>query len=117
MSSSGQGSGLSRIHVSDGGELLSLEFILHENTVKATLNTPCELLGGLSGEEAGGVVPRGAENLLEKYYSANSCAHESIPTNGVGVFWFVIMTVETVALVCGAECPKRCNFCYCLSER
>jgi len=33
-------------------------FILHESTLKETLNTPCELLGGyhLSGEEIVGVA-------------------------------------------------------------
>jgi len=40
--------------VSGGGELLLLVFILHESTVKAALNTTCEILGGLTGEKAGG---------------------------------------------------------------
>ena len=45
--------------MSDGGELLLPVFILHKSTVKATFNTPCELLAGLSGEEVGGVNPLG----------------------------------------------------------
>ena len=39
--------------MSDRGELLLPVFILHESTVKETFSTPYELLGGLSGEEAG----------------------------------------------------------------
>ena len=51
MSSSGQRSGLGRPRVSDGGKVweadvsLGLCFVLHESTVKAKFNTPCELLG------------------------------------------------------------------------
>ena len=58
LSSSGRGSGLGRRRVSDGGELLLPVFILHESTVKTTFNTPCELLGGISGEEAGGALQK-----------------------------------------------------------
>ena len=43
--------------VSDGGELLLPVFILHESTVKATFNTPCELLGD-------GGIRRGSQRVL-----------------------------------------------------
>jgi len=58
VSCSGRGSGLDRPRVSDGGKLLLPVLILHESTVKGTFNTPCELLWGLSGEEAGVVVTK-----------------------------------------------------------
>ena len=47
--STGRCSGLGRPRV-------SWRVVLHENTVKATFNTPCELLRGLSGQNPRGVV-------------------------------------------------------------
>jgi len=57
VSSSGRGSGLGRPRA-DGEELLLPVFILHESTVKATFNTPCELLGEGYQERKPGVFTK-----------------------------------------------------------
>ena len=50
--------------MSGGGELLLLVFILHESTVnvKATFNTPCELLGGYQERKSGRCTKVGCIN-------------------------------------------------------
>jgi len=65
MSSSRQGSGLGT-----GRPRVSWRVILHENTVKTTFNTPCELLvRRLSGEDATGCCTKvGVSTLLGRVY-------------------------------------------------
>ena len=41
--------------MSDRGELSLPVFILHQSTVKAMFNTPCELLGGYQERKPGDV--------------------------------------------------------------